>query len=257
MQKPPLLTNNCAFSLVEMMVAMAVFSIVMAGIITAFHEQLRMHTNGQRISGMQQNARTALHFMASELKMAGFDPTGMAGTRIQPVAGRHDAVTLSMDVTGGESDGKDNDGDGVRDNHQEAAFGDGKADDSNEVITYALKNGSLKRASGQGAPQTLAVNIDALDVEYFGTDPLAPGCGKRCRLDLARAIADPNAISAVQVSIIASAGPEAGSRWSPYDDHSVYRNQQGKIILDKQTRPDRKRRLHLSTEINIRNQGLK
>ena len=249
--------NNKAFSLVEMMVAMAIFSIIMAGIIAAFHEQMKLHSKQQKVSEMQQDARTAMYVMSKELKMAGFDPTGTADTGIMPVANRHDVVTLSMDVTGGESDGLDNDGDGKNDNSKEKAFGDGETDDSNEVITYTLKNGNLTRASGKGSPQTLAANIDALDLEYFWLNPLDPLCKGHCHLDLAWAAAHPDAIRVVQVSIISQSGPEtAANRFYDRDD-SIYCNQQGKIILNKQIKPDRVRRLMLSTEIRLRNQGLK
>ena len=249
--------NNKAFSLIETMVSMAIFSIIMAGIMTAFHEQMELHSKQQNISEMQQDARTAMYFMSKELKMAGFDPTGTAETGISPMAKRHDAVTLSMDVTGGESDGRDNDGDGKNDNYQEIAFGDGKTDDSNEVITYALKNGTLTRTSGRGSPQTLAGNIEVLDLEYFGLNPLDPLCKEHCHLDLALAAANPDAIRSIQVSIIAQSKPETiANRLSDLDE-SIYRNQLGKIILNKQIKPDQVRRLLLSTEIRLRNQGLK
>ncbi|MEK6196346.1 MAG: prepilin-type N-terminal cleavage/methylation domain-containing protein [Deltaproteobacteria bacterium] len=249
--------NNKAFTLIEMMVAMAIFSIIMAGIIAAFHEQMKLHSKQQKVSEMQQDARTAMYVMSKELKMAGFDPTGTADTGIKPVANRHDIVTLSKDVTGGESDGMDNDGDGKNDNSHEKAFGDGKTDDSNEVITYALKNGNITRASGKGSPQTLAANIDVLDLEYFGLNPLDPLCKGHCHLDLAWAAANPDAIRIVQVSIISQSGPETASNRFYDRDDSIYCNQLGKIILNKQIKPDRVRRLMLSTEIRLRNQGLK
>jgi len=257
MKNRAILTHNDAFSLIEMMVAMAILSIIMAGVIAAFHEQLRWHNRQQKVSGMQQNARTAMYFMTRELMMAGYDPIGSADTGIKPMPDRHDAVTLSMDVTGGESDGVDNDGDGDHDNYQEEAFGDGKADDSNEVITYALKNGQLTRASANGSPQALADNIDALDFEYFGVNPHDPSCKDNCHLDLAQAAAAPDDIRFVQVSIISRSGPETSNGSFPAGDHAIYYNQLGKIILDKQTDPDRMRRLALSAEINLRNQGLK
>ena len=257
MQSRTLLINNDAFSLVEIMVAMAIFSIIMACVIGAFHEQLRMHSKQQSISGMQQNVRTAMYFITRELMMAGFDPTGSANTGIKPIANRHDAVMVSMDVTGGESDGIDNDGDGKHDNLQEAIFGDGKADDSNEVITYALKNGQLTRASGNGSPQVLADNIDTLDFEYFGLNPHDPDCGDNCHLDLSQAAADPDAIRFVQVSIISRSNSETAAKNMRVYDDSIYHNQVGKIILNKEKNPDRMRRLLLSTEINLRNQGLR
>jgi len=236
---------------------MAIFSIIMAGVIAAFHEQLKLNNAQQGVSAMQQNARTAMYFLVRELMMAGFDPRGTANAGIKPVTGRHDAVTLTMDVTGGESDGVDNDSDGETDNLLEEDFGDGNTDDSNEVITYALKNGLLTRASGNGSPQALADNIDALDFEYFGLNPLDPDCVDDCHLDLAQAVADPDAIRMVQVSIIARSALKTRSPGSPLLDNSIYRNQLGKIILDKQTKPDRRQRLALSTAINLRNQGLK
>lgn len=249
--------TNHAFSLIEVMAAMAIFSIIMAGVIAAFHEQLQLNRARESVSAMQQNARTAMYFLTRELMMAGFNPVGTADAGIKPVADRHDAVTLSMDVTGGESDGVDNDGDGETDNALEVDFGDGKTDDSNEVITYALKNGKLTRASGEGSPQTLADNIDVLDFEYFGVNPLDPGCVDDCYLELDRAAADPEAIRIIQVSIIACSGSGTAANRYPLLDDSIYRNQRGKIILDKQTQPDRIRRLVLSTEVNLRNQGLK
>lgn len=257
MQEKRCLFNQRAFSLIEVMVAMAIFSIIMAAVITAFQAQLKLNSTQQCVSAMQQNARAAMYFMAKELMMAGFDPTGKAGTGIQPVADRHDAVTLSMDVTGGESDGVDNDGDGETDSLLEAQFGDGKTDGSNEVITYALNNGQLTRASQGGSPQALADNIDVLDFEYFGLDPLDPACIDDCHLDLDQATAAPGAIRIVQVSIIARSGSKNGAPRYPLLDDAVYRNQLGKIILDKQTEPDSVRRLLLSAEINLRNQGLK
>ena len=257
MRAKEILLNHGAFSLIEVMVAMAIFSIIMAGVIAAFHTQLQLNSSQQSVSAMQQNARTAMYFMTKELMMAGFDPTGRAGTGIKPAADRHDTVTLSMDITGGESDGVDNDGDGKTDTPLEADFGDGKTDDSNEVITYSLKNGQLTRASGKGSPQALAENIDVLDLEYFGLDPLNPDCIDDCHLDLDQAAAAPDAIRIVQVSIVARSESEIASHGYPFLDDSIYRNQLGKIILDKQAKPDRVRRLILSAEVNLRNRGLK
>ena len=76
-------------------------------------------------------------------------------------------------------------------------------------------------------------------------------------LDLAWAAANPDAIRVVQVSIISQSGPETASNRFYNRDDSIYYNQLGKIILNKQIKPDRVRRLMLSTEIRLRNQGLK
>ena len=244
------------FSLVEVMVATAILGIVMAGIVTAFHEQLSLHSRQRNTSEMQQNVRTAMYFITRDLQMAGYDPVGTAGSGIQPVPGRHDAMALSMDVTGGDADSIDNDGDGETDNPQEEGFGDGSTDGPNEIIAYALNANKLTRASGNGSPQTLAANIDVLDFEYFGLNPLDPLCNTDCHMDINRAATNPDDIRIVQVSIIARAGAAAGAGGHQALDRSIYYTQVGKVILNKEKNPDRERRFMLSSEIRLRNQGL-
>jgi len=254
LDKKPTATEG--FTLIEIMVAVAILGILISGIVSAFSGQMRIHGTQQKVCAMQQNARAAMYYLARELRMAGYDPVGCAGTGIRPDPVASDTITFSMDVTGGESDGKDNDEDGTKDNWQEDAFGDGAADDPNEVITYALRNGNLTRASGNGSPQILAVNIDALNFEYFGLNPAAPSCGSTCRLSPALANGNPGNIRFIQVSIIAATGNKASPGKAFYDNR-IYCNQQGKIILDKHAAPDNYRRILLTTQINLRNMGLK
>jgi len=249
-------TAHAGFTLVEVMVAIAILGILISGIVSAFSGQMKIHGTQQKMCLMQQNARAVMHTMAREIRMAGYDPKGCAKTGIRPDPEATDTITFSMDFTGGQSDGVDNDEDGAKDNWQEQIFGDGTADDPNEVVTYALKNGNLTRATGNGSPQVLAAHIDALDFEFFGLNPAAPSCGGACRLNQAEAHDRPADIRFIQVSIVAAAGHSAQPRSTAYDN-KIYRNQQGRIILDKSAAPDTGRRMLLTTQINLRNMGLK
>ena len=69
--------NSKGFSLIELLIAIAVFGVVVAGVIGAFTDQLRSHNTQQRILDMQQNARAAMYYMTRELKLAGLNPSGV------------------------------------------------------------------------------------------------------------------------------------------------------------------------------------
>ncbi len=53
-------TNKKGFTLVELLVAMAISTMVMAAIYSTYHVQLRSHITQQTVVEMQQNARAAM-----------------------------------------------------------------------------------------------------------------------------------------------------------------------------------------------------
>jgi prepilin-type N-terminal cleavage/methylation domain-containing protein len=199
-------TGKRGFSLVEMMTALAIVSIVMAGVYTMYLTQTQSHATQEVVVDMQQGIRLAMYLIEKEIRMAGYDPThsGTAGI----VSAQRAAITFTMDITGGETDGIDNDGDGEIDgsdlalNHDgldndadtlvdeddegdETRYGDGDVNDALEKITYSLSddtNGdgiadsldcSLQRQYWDGAawqpdpPADIAFNIDALNFVYL------------------------------------------------------------------------------------------
>lgn len=66
--------DSKGFSLIELLVAMAVFAILSVGIVTLFDSFQRGYTEQQVTSDIIQKARSALVFMTSEMKIAGLDP---------------------------------------------------------------------------------------------------------------------------------------------------------------------------------------
>ncbi|MCI5189346.1 MAG: prepilin-type N-terminal cleavage/methylation domain-containing protein [Candidatus Electrothrix sp. AS4_5] len=65
------------FTLVEIMVSMVISSLVMAGIYGVYTIQQRSYTVQEQVSEMQQRIRSALDFMTRNIRMAGYDPTGV------------------------------------------------------------------------------------------------------------------------------------------------------------------------------------
>jgi prepilin-type N-terminal cleavage/methylation domain-containing protein len=66
------LAENHGFTLVEMLVVMAIFGLVMAGLYTIFVSSNRLYLAQEEIVGAQQEARTALEIIGRQIRMAGY-----------------------------------------------------------------------------------------------------------------------------------------------------------------------------------------
>jgi len=74
---PRISEKKSGFTLVELLVAMAVGSIVVALVMTTYWTQTMTKKNQELVMEMQQNIRSALFFMQQDLMMAGYgdDPS--------------------------------------------------------------------------------------------------------------------------------------------------------------------------------------
>jgi len=137
--------NNRGFTLAELLVGLFISGVVMTTILSAYYSQKKSYAVQDQLAAMVQNLRAAMDSMAREIRIAGYDPKGLAN------AGIVVADTTSITVT------EDLDGDG-------AIAGD-------ESITYALADSDgdgdtdLERNSN-----LIAENIDALNFIYLDTD---------------------------------------------------------------------------------------
>lgn len=143
------------YSLVDLLVALAVGGGVLAASVTLLHLGLRAWVWGAARVEAQQSARYALERMASELREAGYDPTA-AG--IAPVVVAEPArVAFQRDFNG-----------------------NGVVDPTRERVTYLLRAGEsiLRRDAGGGA-QPVINGVRALRLTYLDregvetTDPEA------------------------------------------------------------------------------------
>jgi type IV pilus assembly protein PilW len=213
--------NNKAFTLIELMVAMAISGIVMAAIISTCQNQVQAQLTQQSMVDMHQNARAAMHVMKSEIRMAGYDPTSNADSTVL-IATAND-FQFQIDING-----------------------DGDCDDANEVIRYALNGTDLGRATGIGGVlQPVAENIDALNFVYFDTTMtrFTPTPGNQSELESVRL---------VQATIVARADDPTMA--FKHDNTDSYTNQLGEVILGPVN--DTFRRTLLSANIWCRNMGM-
>jgi len=256
------LKNSAGFTLIEILIAMAISGMVMTGIYQAYVLQMRVNNTQNQVVDMQQSVRVAMYFMEREIRLAGLDPSGLADSGIDVASA--DAITISMDITGGEADGIDNDGDGTPDDAGEYY------DRIPEQTTYALSNDANPQDGMNDAlfgvnnnpchllrnGQRLASNIDALNFVYLGVDDTDPTCVENCLLVSPTSAEERRNIRAVQITIVARAGETIPGLSVPYTDVNTYYNQPiaGNIILPAQN--DGFRRIRLISEVRSRNIGL-
>jgi len=255
------LRNNTGYTLIEILIAMAISGVVLTGIYQTYTNQMRTNNTQNQIVDMQQNIRVAMIFMEKEIRIAGLNPSGLADSGIDVATA--DMITVSVDTTGGQADGRDNNRDGNIDEPGE--WFDGIP----EQVTYSLSNDNNNNGQNDALEglnddpchllrngQRLASNIDALNFVYLGLDDADPTCEENCRLLNTVSAQERGDIRAVQITIIARAGENIPGLSVPYTDDKTYYNQPvaGDIILPRQN--DGFRRIRLISEMRSRNIGL-
>ena len=74
--------NEAGVTLVELLVAIALAGIVSTVIYTAYQVQMKVYQDEDDVVQMQQNIRSALAFLQSETRMAGYNPNKKPVTRV-------------------------------------------------------------------------------------------------------------------------------------------------------------------------------
>ena len=162
--------NPRGYTLIELLIAMAVASILITMIFQIQGARQKAHTKQKQAIEMQQNIRAAISLMKREIRMAGYDPAA--------------------------DDGLDSDGDTVIDNDESALAGIHIADrnmiqfsydndastsiDTDELVTYRFSNendndndgiadvgaASFSRRTGAGTGWPVAESIQAVGFAY-------------------------------------------------------------------------------------------
>lgn len=254
-------TQKNGFSLIELLMGMAMTSIVMIVIISMYTVQVRAKNTQEILTDMNQTARAALEVMTHEIRMAGLDPTGNANARI--IAADTGELTFSLDRRSAAPplmapNGSCCDGNEVIRYHLSPAARDANDDGVNDNIAGGVEC-NLGRETWAGyiplnpcgagnAPglQPMARNVDVLNFVYLNdTGAVIPAPVAPNRL---------NDIRAIEVTIIARAGTRSRGFFYEFTDTNAYFNLQGQQVLPAQG--DGFRRLQLSTTIICRNIGM-
>ena len=161
--------NRKGFTLVELLVAMVVASLVMAAIYTAYRSQAQAHRTQQLVVQMQQNMRAALYLLEREIRMAGYsitDPPAPAGfvQNFLSLGSPHDGSGAATDANNIAFTVDSNDSGTIDAAAANAGF---------EIIAYRLNaaNNTLERWDGSsGNWQVAADQITNLTFTYHRED---------------------------------------------------------------------------------------
>jgi len=160
-----LIKNNKGFTLIEVLVALVIDFIVLAGIYAAFYSQQKSHVKEQQVVDAQQNVRGAAEFMTREIRLAGMErkAAGIAGI----LAARRDSIHFTLN--------RSDDDDDVTDPYENIRFGFPAAADPDADGIIANGAASITRYSSTVVPianaeDTIADNIHAIAFAYAYDD---------------------------------------------------------------------------------------
>lgn len=165
--------NKAGFTLIEIMITIAISSIVMLGLYQTFSSQQQSYILQEEVATMQQELRTSMLLLASDLRMAGFDRMLTGGFGILNVEPRdtsnnepagdgikgiidtvnsvnsNDSIVMTMDI----------DEDGVVDADERIQY---------QIYDFVAGDGHLDlgRQTGNNASRLLAESIQKLGIAY-------------------------------------------------------------------------------------------
>lgn len=169
------------FTLVDILVGIAMASVLMVAMVSLFTSMGRSYTTQNVAADVQQVARSGIEVMIQEIRMAGLDPTGRAGAGIvddfDKVSGFHEAhdgliaptdannIAFTMDA---DLDGRiDHCVDDDLDKSDDCWAKDDNVD--NELIAYRINNGALEkyRAASAFWEDLTEGNVSNLRFTYY------------------------------------------------------------------------------------------
>lgn len=223
------------FTLVEVMVALAIAGIITTAIYAVFISQSKTYSNQEQIVELQHGLRYGMSLLERDLRQAGYNPGGLTTAKAET-----DGIDNDCDSTTDEADNtatwmvNESESIGFLEasaNHVSFSRddnGDGSVCGDKERITYMLNGMTLER---NGTP--LKDNIEVLNFVYLREDG-----------GVATTIED---IRSVQITIVGRTKDQDPS----YKNTQSYVNLQGTEILPVQN--DGYRRRLLTSQVNIRN----
>jgi len=162
--------NDSGLTLIETLVALAVFSAIISVVAVTFTTQRKSYGIQQQITEMTQTARSAMDMMTREIRMAGYDPSGSGFSGLSLSS---NAIQVLSDLNG-----------------------DGDTADENEDIAYSYDAANLEinRVSG-GASVLLADSIQGFSFTCYkadGSETTDAGSVRKIRIEMTARTSKPD-----------------------------------------------------------------
>ena len=160
--------SDSGFTLVELLIALAISGVIMAGVYSAFKTQQDSYLAQEQVAEVQQNLRASIDYMVRSLRMAGFDPEHSGNFGITDVRSRDLDNNLNVNGSPAITFEVDLDEDGVLDLNETFSFSlyqypAGTPADQDGVVDLSLTQGG-------GGRQLLGESIIAMGLAYSYID---------------------------------------------------------------------------------------
>ena len=151
-------TDKQGFTLVELLVAIAITSIVLVSVGKIFISSSRVYTTQDVAAGVQQRLRAVMNFMVRDIRMAGLDPSGMDIFGIEVASAQNIRFAADRNSNGNLDDPDISDGIDESDLEKMAYEYDG-----NNLLEQVL----YKANGSEEFRETLIDNVTGLTFTYF------------------------------------------------------------------------------------------
>ena len=169
------LRRTRGFSLLEMLIVLAVFTLIVGGIFTSLSQGQIRYQFEQEVAELQQSARNAMDIMVREIKLAGFPKASYYDSGQNWTSANSNRVAAGF----------------ITINATNLVFeADVEEDSIVDRVDYNLSNGTLSRSAqdkqaGGGAPaavyQLLASNVTALTFTYLDSNQAVTATASQVR----------------------------------------------------------------------------
>jgi prepilin-type N-terminal cleavage/methylation domain-containing protein len=139
--------RSAGFTLIEVLLCIAILSIIFGTVFRSFANVNRSYTNENVKAGVQQKARIGIDLMARDIRLAGLDPLASAGAGFISANTGASSIRFTADL-----------------NY------DGELDDPFEDMTYTINGSSLVQTCDLGTgpvTATLMDNVSDLTFSYL------------------------------------------------------------------------------------------
>ena len=141
----PFALRQTGFTLVDILVGLAMASVLMAAMISLFTSLGRSYTIQTVAADVQEVTRAGIELMTQDIRMAGVNPSGISGVGIVSAAATQIQFSSDLNLNGA-------------------------IDDTYEQISYYLDNGRLMQQLFSGNPMPLVENVTNLSFGYRDED---------------------------------------------------------------------------------------
>jgi type IV pilus assembly protein PilW len=161
--------NTDAFTIIEVLMAMVIVGVVIGAIYAVFVSSNRSYHTQDSVVEAQQRVRVGIDFMVRDIRMAGFDPLGLANDPVDSDgAGIKEATVSKIRFTA------DTDMNKAIDNPKNQERVTYEYDSVNERLRRCIYEGFYEEGKLKESWQTLIEKVSALQFTYLraGGDPL-------------------------------------------------------------------------------------